>query len=92
MEDYKNREAVRRSHGNFQIVDPFANTPLEGDTLQCCHCGMHWIPIKGSGIQRGFCRQCMQVTCGSPQCHVCVPQEKQLRIIERKANAASLGY
>ena len=92
MEEYRNREAVRRPHGSFQILDPATNSPLEGDTLQCCHCGAHWIPIKGSGIQRGWCRKCNAVTCGKPLCHVCIPQEKQLRIIERKANPHQLGY
>jgi len=85
MEQYQNREAVRKPHGSFLITGPEINHPLEGDTLQCCHCGMHWIPIKGSGIKRGWCQKCMQVTCGKPQCHTCIPQEKMLDMIEKKA-------
>lgn len=85
MREYVNREAVRKPHGNFLIVDPDAPRSMVGDTLQCCHCGAHWIPVKGSGIERGFCRKCMQVTCGKPTCNICIPQEKQLRVIESKA-------
>ena len=83
--NYENREAIRRPHGHFSIVHPDSSMAVDGDTLQCCHCGVHWIPVKGSGIKRGFCRNCMQVTCGRPECNTCVPQEKMLEIIERKA-------
>ncbi len=86
MSEYANREAVRKPHGNFSIIDPSAPTPvLEGDTLQCCHCGCVWIPIKGSGIPRGYCLHCAQVTCGKPECHVCLPFEKKLELIEKNA-------
>ncbi len=47
-------------------------------TLQCCHCGCHYISIKGSGKIRGFCIRCMKVTCGSKLCDICIPQEEQL--------------
>jgi hypothetical protein len=84
MSEYVNREAVRKPHGNFSIIDPASPSPvLEGDTLRCCHCGMHWIPIKGSGIQRGFCMKCMDVTCGKPQCISCLPHDKMLDLIEK---------
>lgn len=55
------------------------------DTKQCCHCGQHYISVKGSGVIRGFCRCCMAVTCGAAACDVCVPMEKQLELMERRA-------
>ena len=84
MSEYDKRESVRKPHGNFIITDPNSPT-IEGDTLQCCHCGMHWIQIKGSGIKRGFCMNCMQPTCGKPECSVCLPHEKLLETIEKKS-------
>jgi hypothetical protein len=85
MEEYKNRIAVRKPHGNFSIVDPALPSVLEGDTLRCCHCGAHWVPIKGSGRKRGFCMKCMDVTCGSFQCMECLPHDKMLDLIEKQA-------
>ena len=51
-------------------------------TLQCCHCGGHWIPIRFSKRVRGFCRNCMAPHCGKPSCWPCVPAEKKLEKIE----------
>lgn len=53
------------------------------DTLQCKHCGKHWIPIKGSGIVRGWCTHCNGVTCGAPDCMKCVPFEQRLDEVEK---------
>jgi len=55
-------------------------------TLQCCHCGGHWIPIRGSGRQRGFCTNCMAPHCGRRECWPCVPAEKKLEKIEKEYN------
>jgi hypothetical protein len=55
------------------------------DTRQCCHCGQHFVSVKGSGTIRGFCRCCMAVTCGAAACDVCVPMERQLELMERRA-------
>jgi hypothetical protein len=55
------------------------------ETRQCCHCGQHYVSVKGSGKRRGFCRYCFAVTCGAAACDVCVPMEKQLEIMERRA-------
>jgi len=41
---------------------------FEGDTIQCCHCGMHWIFKPGSGRVRGYCLLCNAITCGHPRC------------------------
>lgn len=54
----------------------------EHDTLQCVHCGTHWEIMPGSGITRGFCRNCMGPVCG-PRCQHCYPSEKQLDDLER---------
>lgn len=59
----------------------------EKDTLQCVHCGMHWIVEPGSGIQRGWCMNCNGPHCGSQECCNCVPLEKMMDIIERKAKS-----
>lgn len=55
----------------------------EYDTQQCCHCNTHFTMVKGAGRIRGFCLNCMQVTCGKPGCNVCIPFEKKLETIER---------
>lgn len=51
-------------------------------TLQCCHCGCHYVSIKGSGIKRGFCLKCMKTTCGNHECDTCITSEQKLNIIE----------
>jgi hypothetical protein len=56
-------------------------------TIQCCHCGMHFVSKKGSGKQRGFCLCCHKITCGAPRCDVCIPFEKQLELMEQKASS-----
>lgn len=73
----------RRPHGTL-IVDG----QEVGHTLQCPHCGNHFISIKGSGARRAFCMRCMAVTCGSLPCDECKPFEKQLEEIERNAKMA----
>ncbi len=57
MEDFKNAKYERKQHGAF-IVDGRE----VGTTLQCPHCGGHFLSIKGSGIRRTFCLRCMAVT------------------------------
>lgn len=53
------------------------------DTVQCKHCGRHWIWIPGSGRRRGWCMNCNGFTCGSDLCDVCVPNEQLLENIEQ---------
>lgn len=55
-----------------------------GETVQCVHCAKHWIMEPGSGRERGFCRNCMGVTCGAEGCYNCLPQEKWLEQMEAK--------
>jgi hypothetical protein len=56
-------------------------------TLQCCHCGRHFVSIKGSGKKRGFCLHCNKVTCGNSKCDICIPFEKQLEMMEKQASS-----
>jgi predicted RNA-binding Zn-ribbon protein involved in translation (DUF1610 family) len=56
-------------------------------TLQCPHCGKHWIMRSGSGRLRGFCLKCMRVTCGAPECMACVPIEARLDHAEGRKTA-----
>lgn len=53
------------------------------DTLTCKHCGYTWIPVKGSGKVRGWCGSCGGVTCGRPECNVCVPYAKKIDMYEK---------
>lgn len=62
--------------------DPGSSRIVECDTLQCCHCGKHWIIKPGSGNRRGFCLRCNRPTCGDHRCDKCVPVEQQLTNME----------
>ena len=66
--------ALLKPHGYVQIV---GDGPLvERDTLQCCHCGGHWMVIPGSGRTRGYCLKCAAVHCGGQGCWECRPYQK----------------
>jgi len=56
------------------------------DTLQCVHCQHTWIPIRGSGKERGFCMRCHGPTCGTKECDRCVPFELKLELEEAGLN------
>jgi hypothetical protein len=75
---YADAVSVRRPAG-FIVL----GSEVVADTLQCVHCGAHWISQAGSGIVRGFCRNCMGPVCG-PKCAVCVPFERKLDLMERQ--------
>lgn len=63
-----------RPHGYISIV---GDGPIkEADTLQCCHCGGHWIVRPGSGRRRGYCMRCKAVHCGQPGCWECRPHQE----------------
>lgn len=51
-------------------------------TYQCCHCGLHFQSVKGSGKRRGFCMRCKRITCGHPDCGVCIPWERKMEMME----------
>jgi hypothetical protein len=54
-----------------------------GETLQCCHCGRHFVVRRGSGRIRGWCAIEGKPTCGRPECVPCVPLEKRMLQMER---------
>lgn len=57
--------------------------PIEADTLQCRHCGRHWIVKPGSGAKRGWCLKCSGPLCGRRDCMTeCLPFEKRLELYE----------
>lgn len=60
--------------GYIQIVGD--GPTVEHDTLQCVHCGGHFIVRRGSGTRRGFCMKCNGVTCGGANCWECRPYQK----------------
>lgn len=51
-------------------------------TVQCCHCGNHFVSIRGSKKIRGFCMLCMRRTCGAGKCDRCIPFEKKVEMVE----------
>lgn len=53
-----------------------------GHTLQCCHCGKHFLSVKGSGKIRSFCTRCNKIACGDIPCRVCIPAERKLEYQE----------
>ncbi len=66
------------------IVSSIEQGIEEGDTLQCCHCQMHWQVRKGSGKKRTFCYKCMGPTCGKKECStMCYPQEKKQEHLDK---------
>ncbi len=68
LAQYADAQSVRKPHGHI-----FVNGQQVADTLMCCHCNGHFIPRRGSGIKRGFCMRCMEVTCGRAECRECRP-------------------
>lgn len=71
-------KAVRRANGAILIDGRHV-----ADTVQCCHCNMHYQMITGSGIKRGFCLKCMKPTCGRKFCDPCVPFEMKMDLAEK---------
>lgn len=73
---YGDAAALRRPSGGI-IVDG----RHVADTVQCVHCGGHFVMRKGSGITRGWCRNCQGMVCG-PSCAACVPLERKLDALD----------
>jgi hypothetical protein len=66
-------EAVRKPSGHIIIAGN-----VVADTVQCKHCGGHFIPIKGSGIKRGWCTHCGGALCGREECMECKDFRKKM--------------
>ena len=74
--------AVRKPSGTLIVTSEFG-LPVTRDTLQCRHCGRHWVVEPGSGRSRGWCFNCAGPTCGAERCEkVCEAQEKMVERIE----------
>lgn len=75
---YNTREA-----GRIIVSDPGSDKAiLETGTVQCCHCGGHFVRQPGSGKVRGWCMNCSGHVCG-PGCAACVPAEQMLENMEQ---------
>lgn len=61
------------------------------DTVQCVHCNAHFVMRKGSGVERGWCRNCNGMVCGR-KCAKCVPFEKKLDQAEAAARRDGLLF
>lgn len=80
-----------KRHGYVTVCDPGSDKMLdEADTIQCCHCGGHFVVRPGSGTERGFCTRCNGFVCGR-QCVECVPTELYLSILEGKATGKEVS-
>jgi len=77
--------------GYVQIFHP-AERAVERETMQCVHCGAHWITAPGSGRRRGFCTRCNGLTCGAEACNPCVPYEARLEIEEGAHTPLARAY
>jgi hypothetical protein len=80
--DSSQSQAVRKPSGHILL-----DNQVVADTLQCAHCQKHWVPVKGSGVRRGFCMKCMAPTCGAAACDICAPFEKKMEEYERGKRA-----
>ena len=87
MFGYKNTGA--KGHA---IVTSLDGHTREYDTLQCVHCGGHWVVQPGSGKKRGFCLKCTGPLCGKKRCFRCVPFEKSLEILEGRRLPSLSSY
>ena len=65
------------------IATSFDGREEQQDTLQCVHCGGHWVFVYKSGRKRGWCPHCKGPHCGKPACRRCLPLEKRLAFIEK---------
>ena len=77
--------------GHVIISAPGKQT-IERETLQCVHCGMHWVREPGSGKERGWCMCCHGVTCGAQACNACVPLEARIEIMEGGSSTVCKPY
>jgi hypothetical protein len=84
---YDRAETVRKP-GGWLLMDG----EEIAQTMCCVHCNNHFLLIRGSGTLRSFCTTCTGVTCGRRACvEKCVPFEKKLEMIERRATQALRG-
>ena len=73
MGEYDDALSLRRPGGAI-LIDGIQ----VADTVQCVHCGGHFVMRRGSGITRGFCTNCNGLTCGPTCASTCRPLEQWL--------------
>lgn len=74
-------QRTRRKEASYAITtDIWSGQTEEYSLAACCHCGLHFRIRPGSGVLRGWCSLCSQITCGKKACQPCVPFEKRLAL------------
>lgn len=81
--EYTDAASVRKPSGGIVLDGVHV-----ADTVQCCHCGGHFVMRAGSGITRGWCSRCSGMICG-PTCAECTPIEMRIEIAQKTGR--SLG-
>lgn len=79
-DQYQDAQAVHKPSGAILLDGQHV-----ADTVQCVHCAGHFVMLKGSGVERGWCLNCGGVFCG-PQCARCRPFERWLDQVEAAAH------
>ena len=75
-------QGLRNKGGYGIITDPGAKQLVqEYETYMCCHHGGHFYRKPGQGPP-AICLRCMDITCGSKPCDVCIPFEALLEAWE----------
>ena len=72
----------QREHGGIMISGMQVSS-----TMQCCHCQRH----QDKKLMEGFCMKCMGPTCNTAKCHICLPAEKWLELMERRGHISVRG-
>ena len=67
------RKHTTTRYAGYAVHSDPEGPSIEGDTIQCAHCGKHWIFSPGSGRERGWCTKCYSFTCGEKKCDICTP-------------------
>lgn len=70
---------LRYTAGYIQIMGP--DGLVEMETYECCHHNGHFVREIRQGPP-AICLMCMQPTCGSKPCDVCIPFEAKLEAWE----------
>lgn len=74
-----------KTAGYILVTNTLGDVTEEHETSQCCHCGLHFRIRPGSGVVRGWCTLCAQITCGRGVCQSCLPFEKRLALEHARA-------
>lgn len=76
------RKATSRNEAGTVIMTLQDGGVVESATLQCVHCGTHWLYGSDKTVDRGYCGQCQGPVCGR-KCAKCIPQEQWLENVEK---------